>query len=195
MHRGPISKEKGSLLTVSSYLQGWFHILSLRGGSWFHGYFIREGTRRESWAGNHKVCFPYLLISTLSSADWSHARFLIPNIPNKADVIFEVQPVTYTLAYLLLSLLLLIEYRWQLGDWNTCSATCGNSGTQFRKLLCVGAKEQEVNLTLCDESQKPTVNYQSCNTHDCPARYTLPLKIIMMMILLKFFHNTMNDRK
>nr|XP_028561741.1 ADAMTS-like protein 3 [Podarcis muralis] len=64
------------------------------------------------------------------------------------------------------------EYRWQLGDWNTCSATCGNSGTQFRKLLCVGAKEQEVNLTLCDESQKPTVNYQSCNTHDCPARWT-----------------------
>uniref|UniRef100_A0A670JTA8 ADAMTS like 3 n=1 Tax=Podarcis muralis TaxID=64176 RepID=A0A670JTA8_PODMU len=128
-----------------------------------------EGTRRESWAGNHKVCFPYLLISTLSSADWSHARFLIPN---KADIIFEVQPVTYTLAYLLLSLLLLIEYRWQLGDWNTCSATCGNSGTQFRKLLCVGAKEQEVNLTLCDESQKPTVNYQSCNTHDCPARWT-----------------------
>ncbi|XP_062998643.1 ADAMTS-like protein 3 [Elgaria multicarinata webbii] len=63
------------------------------------------------------------------------------------------------------------EYRWELGEWNPCSATCGNSGTQLRRLLCVSVKEQKANKSLCEESQKPVVNYQPCNIRDCPARW------------------------
>ncbi|XP_054858272.1 ADAMTS-like protein 3 [Eublepharis macularius] len=63
------------------------------------------------------------------------------------------------------------EYRWELGDWIPCSSTCGNSGTQVRRLLCVNLEEQRVNKSLCKESQKPTINYRSCSIRDCPARW------------------------
>ncbi|XP_025027432.1 ADAMTS-like protein 3, partial [Python bivittatus] len=63
------------------------------------------------------------------------------------------------------------EYRWKLGEWSPCSTTCGNLGTQFRKCLCVNMKDQNVNASLCKDSQKPVVNDQSCNIQDCPARW------------------------
>ncbi|KAM6426747.1 ADAMTS-like protein 3 isoform 4-T6 [Liasis olivaceus] len=63
------------------------------------------------------------------------------------------------------------EYQWKLGEWSPCSTTCGNLGTQFRKFLCVNMKDQNVNASLCKDSQKPVVNDQSCNIQDCPARW------------------------
>ncbi|XP_053127864.1 ADAMTS-like protein 3 isoform X3 [Hemicordylus capensis] len=62
-------------------------------------------------------------------------------------------------------------HRWELGEWNPCSATCGNLGRQFRRLQCVNAKEQRVNKSFCKESQKPVAPYQTCNVRDCPGRW------------------------
>ncbi|XP_066491516.1 ADAMTS-like protein 3 [Tiliqua scincoides] len=63
------------------------------------------------------------------------------------------------------------EYTWELGDWNPCSDTCGNLGTQIRRLQCVNVKEQKVNKSLCTESQKPVLQSRPCNIRDCPARW------------------------
>nr|XP_060611878.1 ADAMTS-like protein 3 [Anolis sagrei ordinatus] len=63
------------------------------------------------------------------------------------------------------------EYKWKLGEWSPCSATCGNSGTQFQRIQCVNEKEQKVNRSLCKESVKPVVSYRPCNIHDCPPRW------------------------
>ncbi|XP_042331339.1 ADAMTS-like protein 3 isoform X2 [Sceloporus undulatus] len=63
------------------------------------------------------------------------------------------------------------EYKWELGEWYPCSATCGNSGTHFRRLQCVNEEEQKVNKSLCRDSVKPVIDYQPCNIHDCPARW------------------------
>ncbi|KAH0620007.1 hypothetical protein JD844_014500 [Phrynosoma platyrhinos] len=63
------------------------------------------------------------------------------------------------------------EYKWELGEWYPCSATCGNSGTHFRRLQCVNEEEQKVNKSLCRDSVKPLISYQPCNIHDCPARW------------------------
>uniref|UniRef100_A0A8D0BGF9 ADAMTS like 3 n=1 Tax=Salvator merianae TaxID=96440 RepID=A0A8D0BGF9_SALMN len=62
------------------------------------------------------------------------------------------------------------DYRWELGEWSPCSATCGNLGIQSQKLLCKAGEEEKVNKSFCKESQKPAVNYQPCNIRDCPAR-------------------------
>ncbi|XP_063170025.1 ADAMTS-like protein 3 [Candoia aspera] len=63
------------------------------------------------------------------------------------------------------------EYRWKLSEWSPCSTTCRNLGTHFQKFLCVNMKDQNVNASLCKDSQKPVVNDQSCNIQDCPARW------------------------
>ncbi|XP_008163635.2 ADAMTS-like protein 3 isoform X1 [Chrysemys picta bellii] len=63
------------------------------------------------------------------------------------------------------------DYKWEYAEWSPCSATCGNSGTHFRRLQCVNSEEQKVNESLCEDRQKPVVSYQSCNIHDCPARW------------------------
>ncbi|XP_058011738.1 ADAMTS-like protein 3 isoform X4 [Ahaetulla prasina] len=65
------------------------------------------------------------------------------------------------------------EYRWKLGEQSPCSTTaCGNLGTRFRKFICVNMKDQNVNVSLCKDHQKPVVNNpQSCKIQDCPARW------------------------
>ncbi|XP_044294657.1 ADAMTS-like protein 3 isoform X3 [Varanus komodoensis] len=63
------------------------------------------------------------------------------------------------------------NYGWELGEWSPCSATCGKSGTKFRRLLCVSLKGQRVNKSLCKGIPKPLVSYQPCNILDCPARW------------------------
>ncbi|KAJ7311057.1 hypothetical protein JRQ81_006655, partial [Phrynocephalus forsythii] len=64
------------------------------------------------------------------------------------------------------------EYRWERGEWDPCSATCGNAGTQFQRLECVNAKEEKSDRALCKESPKPAAIYQPCNIQDCPPRWS-----------------------
>uniref|UniRef100_A0ABM5EYL0 ADAMTS-like protein 3 isoform X2 n=1 Tax=Pogona vitticeps TaxID=103695 RepID=A0ABM5EYL0_9SAUR len=65
------------------------------------------------------------------------------------------------------------EYRWELAEWNPCSATCGNAGTQFQRLECVNTREEKVDKSLCKASLKPAVTYQPCNIQDCPPRWAM----------------------
>ncbi|XP_014437123.2 ADAMTS-like protein 3 isoform X4 [Pelodiscus sinensis] len=63
------------------------------------------------------------------------------------------------------------DYKWEYAGNSPCSATCGNSGTHYRRLQCVNSEQQKVNESLCENHQKPVVSYQSCNVHDCPASW------------------------
>ncbi|XP_064421989.1 ADAMTS-like protein 3 isoform X2 [Latimeria chalumnae] len=63
------------------------------------------------------------------------------------------------------------EYRWQLGEWTPCSASCGNTGIQSRRLQCISTNKQEVNESACDHLPPPTVIIQPCHRKDCPVRW------------------------
>ncbi|KAF7241477.1 ADAMTS-like protein 3 [Varanus komodoensis] len=76
---------------------------------------------------------------------------------SEAEELFEMQPLVFRFAYWLLSPAthFLANYGWELGEWSPCSATCGKSGTKFRRLLCVSLKGQRVNKSLCKGIPKP----------------------------------------
>ncbi|XP_063044170.1 ADAMTS-like protein 3 isoform X2 [Engraulis encrasicolus] len=67
--------------------------------------------------------------------------------------------------------ILRIEFGWQLGNWSVCSASCGNRGTQTRKLRCVNPDGSEVPPSTCHHLPRPMTSPQACNTHDCPASW------------------------
>ncbi|XP_063044315.1 ADAMTS-like protein 1 [Engraulis encrasicolus] len=63
------------------------------------------------------------------------------------------------------------EFGWQLGNWSVCSASCGNRGTQTRKLRCVNPDGSEVPPSTCHHLPRPMTSPQACNTYDCPASW------------------------
>ncbi|XP_069481103.1 ADAMTS-like protein 3 isoform X2 [Ambystoma mexicanum] len=69
------------------------------------------------------------------------------------------------------STLRLSDYKWQDGEWQSCSATCGNSGSQFRKRNCVNSQGLKVNESMCQHVPLQEASYQPCNVHDCAARW------------------------
>ncbi|XP_030045487.1 ADAMTS-like protein 3 isoform X1 [Microcaecilia unicolor] len=66
---------------------------------------------------------------------------------------------------------ILEEYKWEFGEWNPCSANCGNSGTRFRRQRCVNVDRQRVHESLCEHLLRPMVTYHPCNQQDCPPRW------------------------
>ncbi len=69
--------------------------------------------------------------------------------------------------------LCLLEFEWRLGEWSTCSASCGNRGTQMRKVRCLTSEGQEMPHSICHHLPKPISQPQPCNLLDCPPRYTI----------------------
>uniref|UniRef100_A0A8D0L1A5 ADAMTS like 3 n=1 Tax=Sphenodon punctatus TaxID=8508 RepID=A0A8D0L1A5_SPHPU len=90
-----------------------------------------------------------------------------------ATSVLQLRRWDYLVITLSIAFFLSAEYKWDYGEWNPCSATCGNSGTHSRRLQCVNGDAHKVNESLCQASQKPVVSYQSCNIHDCPARWAI----------------------
>ncbi|XP_078283680.1 ADAMTS-like protein 3 isoform X1 [Rhinoraja longicauda] len=64
-----------------------------------------------------------------------------------------------------------VGVRWVAGDWATCSETCGNNGTRYRKMLCLNTRGLKVNESVCYELPKPPIVIEPCNIQDCPARW------------------------
>uniref|UniRef100_W5N5E8 ADAMTS like 3 n=1 Tax=Lepisosteus oculatus TaxID=7918 RepID=W5N5E8_LEPOC len=60
------------------------------------------------------------------------------------------------------------EYQWGPGGLAECSSTCGNRGTQSRRLLCLSAGGREVNQSACDHLPRPAASTQPCYMQDCP---------------------------
>uniref|UniRef100_A0A673GJV8 ADAMTS-like protein 3 n=1 Tax=Sinocyclocheilus rhinocerous TaxID=307959 RepID=A0A673GJV8_9TELE len=69
-------------------------------------------------------------------------------------------------------LLRVAEFEWRLGEWSTCSASCGNRGTQMRKVRCLTSEGQEMPHSVCHHLPKPISQPRPCNLLDCPPRYT-----------------------
>ncbi|XP_062417646.1 ADAMTS-like protein 3 isoform X2 [Pungitius pungitius] len=63
------------------------------------------------------------------------------------------------------------ETSWRVGDWSTCSATCGNRGSGLRRVDCVNRDGKAVQPSMCQHSPKPAPPPVSCNRHDCPPRW------------------------
>ncbi|XP_069078673.1 ADAMTS-like protein 3 isoform X1 [Pleurodeles waltl] len=66
---------------------------------------------------------------------------------------------------------IVVDYKWEHGEWKPCSASCGNSGTQLRERNCVNDKGQRVSEAMCGHLQQPVANEQPCNVQDCGARW------------------------
>ncbi|XP_026071934.1 ADAMTS-like protein 3 [Carassius auratus] len=60
------------------------------------------------------------------------------------------------------------EFKWQFGEWSTCSASCGNRGTQMRKVRCLTSEGQEMPHSTCYHLPKPISQPRPCNLLDCP---------------------------
>uniref|UniRef100_A0A8C1U9U8 ADAMTS-like 3 n=1 Tax=Cyprinus carpio TaxID=7962 RepID=A0A8C1U9U8_CYPCA len=65
------------------------------------------------------------------------------------------------------SLLRVAEFEWHLGEWSTCSAPCGNRGTQMRKVRCLTSEGQEMPHSVCHHLPKPISQPRPCNLLDC----------------------------
>uniref|UniRef100_A0A8C1UB20 ADAMTS-like 3 n=1 Tax=Cyprinus carpio TaxID=7962 RepID=A0A8C1UB20_CYPCA len=59
------------------------------------------------------------------------------------------------------------EFEWHLGEWSTCSAPCGNRGTQMRKVRCLTSEGQEMPHSVCHHLPKPISQPRPCNLLDC----------------------------
>nr|XP_015198836.1 PREDICTED: A disintegrin and metalloproteinase with thrombospondin motifs 7-like [Lepisosteus oculatus] len=66
--------------------------------------------------------------------------------------------------------------RWWAGEWQKCSASCGDEGLMKRTVLCVqsvGADEQRaLQPSECENLTKPE-SVAPCNTQPCPADWTV----------------------
>ncbi|KAK3562516.1 hypothetical protein QTP86_034766 [Hemibagrus guttatus] len=60
------------------------------------------------------------------------------------------------------------EFEWRLAEWSTCSASCGNKGSQSRKVHCVSDNGQMMPPLSCQHLPKPFSLTRPCNLHDCP---------------------------
>lgn len=56
-------------------------------------------------------------------------------------------------------------YRWHMGSWGPCSATCG-VGIQTREVYCLHPEESPAPAEECRD-EKPHA-LQACNQFDCP---------------------------
>uniref|UniRef100_A0A4W3GVM2 ADAMTS like 3 n=1 Tax=Callorhinchus milii TaxID=7868 RepID=A0A4W3GVM2_CALMI len=65
------------------------------------------------------------------------------------------------------------NFTWAPGEWTSCTATCGNTGIQYRKLRCLNNHGIEVNESTCHELPKLPLIIQLCNARDCPARWVV----------------------
>ncbi|XP_013383070.1 A disintegrin and metalloproteinase with thrombospondin motifs 3 isoform X2 [Lingula anatina] len=67
-------------------------------------------------------------------------------------------------------------YSWDIGDWQSCSASCGDDGIQTRKILCKrrdmesGEEIHIDDVSRCSETSKPD-QVQGCNRNPCPVNY------------------------
>eukprot|EP00062_Callorhinchus_milii_P002384 gi/632939167/ref/XP_007908005.1/ PREDICTED: ADAMTS-like protein 3 [Callorhinchus milii] len=66
-----------------------------------------------------------------------------------------------------------VDFTWAPGEWTSCTATCGNTGIQYRKLRCLNNHGIEVNESTCHELPKLPLIIQLCNARDCPARWVV----------------------
>lgn len=63
-----------------------------------------------------------------------------------------------------------LQYRWIVGDWSVCSATCAR-GIQRRKIHCVLMEDgSPASDQACDQSQRP-IDEHECNQQPCPAEW------------------------
>ncbi|KAF6216025.1 hypothetical protein GE061_000362 [Apolygus lucorum] len=62
-------------------------------------------------------------------------------------------------------------YHWVVQSASLCSATCG-TGYKMSQVICKNmVTGLEVDLKLCDASQKPKSHMIECNTHPCPSKW------------------------
>uniref|UniRef100_A0A671Q453 ADAMTS-like protein 3 n=1 Tax=Sinocyclocheilus anshuiensis TaxID=1608454 RepID=A0A671Q453_9TELE len=52
-------------------------------------------------------------------------------------------------------------------SWSTCSTSCGNRGTQMRKVQCLTSEGQEMPHSVCHHLPKPISQPRPCNLLDC----------------------------
>ncbi|XP_026786423.3 ADAMTS-like protein 3 isoform X1 [Pangasianodon hypophthalmus] len=60
------------------------------------------------------------------------------------------------------------EFEWRLAEWSVCSASCGNKGSQSRKVHCVSGSGHEMPPSFCQHLPKPFSLTRPCNLYDCP---------------------------
>ncbi|KAM9408330.1 ADAMTS-like protein 3, partial [Pholidichthys leucotaenia] len=62
---------------------------------------------------------------------------------------------------------------WRLGDWTSCSSSCGSRGLWFRQIRCVSAEGKDVPHGLCGHGPKPAMSPVPCNRRDCPPKWSV----------------------
>lgn len=65
------------------------------------------------------------------------------------------------------------EYGWRLGEWTTCSSSCGSRGSQLRRVRCVSVLGKDVPPSMCLHRPKPLSAPTPCNRQDCPPRWAV----------------------
>lgn len=65
------------------------------------------------------------------------------------------------------------EYGWRLGEWTSCSSSCGNRGTHQRRVRCVDVMGKDVLPRMCQNRPKPISSPVPCNRQDCPPRWVV----------------------
>lgn len=67
-------------------------------------------------------------------------------------------------------LFFLFSFRWFTGEWESCSATCGTDGEQYRVVYChqvlANGKRFTVDDSKCEKDRPPVK--QNCNRFSCP---------------------------
>ncbi|VDN39834.1 unnamed protein product, partial [Gongylonema pulchrum] len=64
-------------------------------------------------------------------------------------------------------------FKWDYGDWTTCSASC-LGGKQRSTLKCVDVKRRiTVAWSFCDARQRPVDLTRSCNNDPCPPEWDI----------------------
>lgn len=61
---------------------------------------------------------------------------------------------------------------WFVGNWSTCSQTCGG-GTQSRPVRCTQRahyREESISASLCPQPAPPI--HQTCNSQSCPPAWS-----------------------
>uniref|UniRef100_F6Z4P1 Ig-like domain-containing protein n=1 Tax=Ciona intestinalis TaxID=7719 RepID=F6Z4P1_CIOIN len=65
----------------------------------------------------------------------------------------------------------LVVYSYEYGEHTPCSASCGDNGLQYRRLMCMEDGVKEVDEWYCIGVTKPNVYMEPCGRRDCPPRF------------------------
>ena len=72
-------------------------------------------------------------------------------------------------------------YSWTKVSLSSCSVSCGG-GVSMVQHQCRDINNHRVEEEFCDQREKPTELFASCNEERCPARYVCRCEVYLILI-------------